>query len=152
MPLEPLPIMTNNDYNDCGPNPPEHLVIALDRPVWKLKTLMVASFFFCEVTTFLFICADIDECSFDRACDHFCVNSAGSFQCLCHKGYVIYGLAHCGGEQHNYFPPSLFSSRLKKTKKTPCLLFPFFFWLPGKIHPTTLGIDCEYPVKFVLTA
>lgn len=42
--------------------------------------------------------ADIDECSFDRTCDHFCVNSAGSFQCLCHKGYVLYGLAHCGGE------------------------------------------------------
>lgn len=41
---------------------------------------------------------DIDECSFDRACDHFCINSAGSFQCHCHKGYVLYGLAHCGGK------------------------------------------------------
>ncbi|KAI2649440.1 Signal peptide, CUB and EGF-like domain-containing protein 3 [Labeo rohita] len=40
--------------------------------------------------------ADIDECSFDRACDHTCVNSPGSFQCYCHKGYVIYGVAHCG--------------------------------------------------------
>lgn len=48
-------------------------------------------------------CADIDECSFDRACDHFCVNSAGSFQCLCHKGYVLYGLAHCGGETVTLF-------------------------------------------------
>ncbi|KAG9332703.1 hypothetical protein JZ751_014802, partial [Albula glossodonta] len=38
----------------------------------------------------------IDECSFDRACDHSCVNSPGSFQCFCHKGYVLYGLAHCG--------------------------------------------------------
>ncbi|CDQ71644.1 unnamed protein product [Oncorhynchus mykiss] len=39
---------------------------------------------------------DIDECSFDRTCDHSCVNSPGSFQCFCHKGYVLYGLAHCG--------------------------------------------------------
>lgn len=50
------------------------------------------------LTVCLFVCADIDECSFDRACDHFCINSAGSFQCLCRKGYVLYGLAHCGGE------------------------------------------------------
>ncbi|KAM6977183.1 signal peptide, CUB and EGF-like domain-containing protein 3 isoform 3-T3 [Aplochiton taeniatus] len=41
-------------------------------------------------------CKDIDECSFDRACDHRCENSPGSFQCFCHKGYVLYGLAHCG--------------------------------------------------------
>lgn len=53
---------------------------------------------FWEVSVCPFVCADIDECSFDRACDHFCVNSAGSFQCLCRKGYVLYGLAHCGGE------------------------------------------------------
>lgn len=55
--------------------------------------------------------ADIDECSFDRTCDHFCVNSAGSFQCLCDKGYVLYGLAHCGGEHRQQLscirpPPS----------------------------------------------
>lgn len=58
--------------------------------------------FFVIAAVFLSVCvslyADIDECSFDRTCDHFCVNSAGSFQCLCHKGYVLYGLAHCGGE------------------------------------------------------
>ncbi|KAI4873079.1 hypothetical protein NFI96_003289 [Prochilodus magdalenae] len=39
---------------------------------------------------------DIDECSFDRTCDHTCVNSPGSFECHCHKGYVLYGVAHCG--------------------------------------------------------
>lgn len=63
--------------------------------------------FFCDLLNclaerFLTACfsiyTDIDECSFDRTCDHFCINSAGSFQCLCHKGYVLYGLAHCGGE------------------------------------------------------
>lgn len=59
--------------------------------------------------------SDIDECSFDRTCDHFCVNSAGSFQCLCDKGYVLYGLAHCGGEHRQQLlcirpPPSLFSA------------------------------------------
>lgn len=41
--------------------------------------------------------ADIDECSFDRTCDHLCINTPGSFQCLCHKGYTLYGLTHCGG-------------------------------------------------------
>ncbi|KAH0618822.1 hypothetical protein JD844_018312, partial [Phrynosoma platyrhinos] len=45
----------------------------------------------------LFLSPDIDECSFDRTCDHICVNTPGSFQCLCHKGYTLYGLTHCGG-------------------------------------------------------
>lgn len=40
---------------------------------------------------------DIDECSFDRTCDHLCINTPGSFQCLCNKGYTLYGLTHCGG-------------------------------------------------------
>uniref|UniRef100_A0A493T459 Signal peptide, CUB domain and EGF like domain containing 3 n=1 Tax=Anas platyrhynchos platyrhynchos TaxID=8840 RepID=A0A493T459_ANAPP len=39
---------------------------------------------------------DIDECSFDRTCDHLCINTPGSFQCLCNKGYTLYGLTHCG--------------------------------------------------------
>lgn len=41
---------------------------------------------------------DIDECSFDRTCDHLCINTPGSFQCLCNKGYTLYGLTHCGGK------------------------------------------------------
>uniref|UniRef100_A0A8D0PTW1 Signal peptide, CUB domain and EGF like domain containing 1 n=1 Tax=Sus scrofa TaxID=9823 RepID=A0A8D0PTW1_PIG len=39
---------------------------------------------------------DIDECSFERTCDHVCINSPGSFQCLCHRGYTLYGTTHCG--------------------------------------------------------
>lgn len=45
-----------------------------------------------------FLIADIDECFFERTCDHTCVNHPGGFQCLCNKGYTMYGLAHCGGE------------------------------------------------------
>lgn len=45
----------------------------------------------------LFFLPDIDECSFDRTCDHVCINTPGSFHCLCHKGYTLYGLTHCGG-------------------------------------------------------
>lgn len=41
--------------------------------------------------------SDIDECSFERTCDHTCINYPGSFECLCHKGYTLYGLTHCGG-------------------------------------------------------
>lgn len=42
---------------------------------------------------------DIDECSFERTCDHTCINYPGSFECLCNKGFILYGLTHCGGEQ-----------------------------------------------------
>lgn len=42
--------------------------------------------------------SDIDECSFERTCDHTCINYPGSFECLCNKGYILYGLTHCGGE------------------------------------------------------
>lgn len=68
------------------------------------------------LTVYLSVYTDIDECSFDRACDHFCVNSAGSFQCLCHKGYVLYGVAHCGGETP-HFQSFLF-----------CLALPIFYF------------------------
>lgn len=86
-------------------------------PVWKSQSfffLWFVELFEKCLTACLSLHTDIDECSFDRACDHFCVNSAGSFQCLCHKGYVLYGLAHCGGEPACHalslkFPvPSLF--------------------------------------------
>lgn len=51
---------------------------------------------------------DIDECSFERTCDHICINSPGSFQCLCHRGYTLYGTTHCGGLQpahQGHLPP-----------------------------------------------
>lgn len=48
---------------------------------------------------FVFITSsDTDECSFERTCDHTCINYPGSFECLCNKGYILYGLTHCGGE------------------------------------------------------
>lgn len=51
---------------------------------------------------------DTDECSFERTCDHICINSPGSFQCLCHRGYTLYGTTHCGGLQpthQGHLPP-----------------------------------------------
>lgn len=50
---------------------------------------------------------DIDECSFDRTCDHLCINTPGSFQCLCNKGYTLYGLTHCGGRAGRVLGPHL---------------------------------------------
>ncbi|KAG8430266.1 hypothetical protein GDO86_018117 [Hymenochirus boettgeri] len=41
-------------------------------------------------------CRDVDECSFERTCDHTCINYPGSFACTCDKGYTLYGLTHCG--------------------------------------------------------
>lgn len=52
----------------------------------------------CYYIICLILITDIDECFFERTCDHTCVNSPGGFQCLCNKGYTMYGLAHCGGE------------------------------------------------------
>lgn len=49
--------------------------------------------------------ADIDECSFERTCDHTCINYPGSFECLCNKGYILYGLTHCGGNHLNHSLP-----------------------------------------------
>ncbi|POI32624.1 hypothetical protein CIB84_003624 [Bambusicola thoracicus] len=42
-------------------------------------------------------CKDIDECSFERTCDHTCINHPGTFECTCNKGYALYGFTHCGG-------------------------------------------------------
>ena len=44
------------------------------------------------------ICSDIDECALD-SCDHQCVNSPGSFECLCDQGYELADDATtCNGE------------------------------------------------------
>lgn len=34
------------------------------------------------------VCSDIDECLHGH-CDHQCVNSLGSYKCLCHEGYEL---------------------------------------------------------------
>lgn len=49
--------------------------------------------------------ADIDECSFERACDHTCVNHPGTFECTCHRGYALYGFTHCAGEWQTHHSP-----------------------------------------------
>ncbi|CDR00706.1 unnamed protein product [Oncorhynchus mykiss] len=48
------------------------------------------------ITYNLFLLTDIDECSFERTCDHTCVNYPGNFDCVCQEGYTLYGLTHCG--------------------------------------------------------
>lgn len=62
---------------------------------------------------------DIDECSFDRTCDHMCVNTPGSFQCLCHRGYLLYGVTHCGGKPASSPATSIVSS-LPPNVGCPC--------------------------------
>lgn len=33
---------------------------------------------------------DVDECRLDNGnCDHFCVNSLGSYECACKEGYRL---------------------------------------------------------------
>jgi len=35
------------------------------------------------------LCVDIDECTSANPCEHDCVNTLGSFKCLCHQGYML---------------------------------------------------------------
>lgn len=67
-----------------------------------------------------FLITDIDECFFERTCDHTCVNHPGGFQCLCNKGYTMYGLAHCGGEsaRHKWSVARVCSTPAKEKKQT----------------------------------
>lgn len=41
--------------------------------------------------------SDIDECEQNDTCDHQCLNTEGSFLCLCNDGYLQYGATHCAG-------------------------------------------------------
>lgn len=74
----------------------------------------------------LILISDIDECFFERTCDHTCVNSPGGFQCLCNKGYTMYGLAHCGGESKAYNSENLITDVLEKMDPVFIIMcFPF---------------------------
>lgn len=68
-----------------------------------------------------FLITDIDECFFERTCDHTCVNHPGGFQCLCNKGYTMYGLAHCGGEstRNKWSVAHVCSTPAKERKNSP---------------------------------
>lgn len=43
-----------------------------------------------SVCNLLFIYIDVDECMSDSGgCDHTCQNTAGSYQCFCHRGHRL---------------------------------------------------------------
>lgn len=67
---------------------------------WEIPPDKDSERLLCYYVICLILITDIDECFFERTCDHTCVNFPGGFQCLCNKGYTMYGLAHCGGESH----------------------------------------------------
>lgn len=70
----------------------------LKAPLSCYHAIMLSYYNACMLSSARFLITDIDECFFERTCDHTCVNHPGGFQCLCNKGYTMYGLAHCGGE------------------------------------------------------
>ena len=38
----------------------------------------------------LFVFADINECSKeDHGCEHICINTVGSYYCVCRNGYFL---------------------------------------------------------------
>lgn len=48
-------------------------------------------------------CMDVNECAINRnGCDHRCVNSPGSFACVCNAGYELYTV---NGTSNFYIPP-----------------------------------------------
>ncbi|KAL0625488.1 Signal peptide, CUB and EGF-like domain-containing protein 1 [Plecturocebus cupreus] len=87
--------------------------------------------------------ADIDECSFERTCDHVCTNSPGSFQCLCHRGYILYGTTHCGGLQparQGHLPPE---ARARPHGHPHCTPHPNPAFNPGGPGPKDRGCQAE---------
>ena len=41
---------------------------------------------------------DINECSLDNGgCSHTCMNSIGSYECTCHRGYELEDFWECAG-------------------------------------------------------
>jgi len=43
------------------------------------------------------LCSDIDECQYNDTCEQICVNTEGSYQCVCEEGYTLYRLTRCAG-------------------------------------------------------
>ena len=55
------------------------------------------------------VCVDVDECGEGEAggvgggvsCEHRCVNTPGSYQCACHRGFQLADdQSHCQGTLH----------------------------------------------------
>jgi len=55
------------------------------------------------------ICEDIDECRERVICDHYCINTRGSYRCSCHENYQLKSDKHTCT-----FRTNLFSSGKKK--------------------------------------
>ena len=45
----------------------------------------------------VFFPIDIDECASINPCEHTCINAAGSFVCVCNKGYILVDGTRCEG-------------------------------------------------------
>ena len=51
------------------------------------------------ISHWLYIYIDVDECSdANGGCEHSCVNTVGSFSCICDNGYDLVNDTDCVGE------------------------------------------------------
>ncbi|CAF1500938.1 unnamed protein product, partial [Adineta ricciae] len=59
------------------------------------------------------LCEDIDECRERVICDHYCVNTLGSYQCSCHENYQLKSDKHTCTRRLDLIPSGYMYSILK---------------------------------------
>lgn len=66
------------------------------------------------------LCEDIDECRERVICDHYCVNTLGSYHCSCHENYQLKSDKHTCTRRLDLIPSGKTSSDSKTFLKFPC--------------------------------
>lgn len=57
------------------------------------------------------ICEDINECRERLVCDHYCINTPGSYNCSCHQDYQLKSDKHtCAIRKSSYSPGKIFDN------------------------------------------
>ena len=73
---------------------------------------------------------DINECNDASVCSFKCVNTPGSYYCLCPEGYKVKG-AMCPGQSHHIANQWRKILKCLETALLGCALPSFLSWLQG---------------------
>ncbi|CAI9743505.1 bone morphogenetic 1-like isoform X3 [Octopus vulgaris] len=82
-------------------------------------------------------CEDIDECANNNGgCNHICVNSPGSYECMCYKGFILENKTHCDDNNYckwtNSFPGCV-SCTTGTFSRNPLKMSEFYQCVHGKM-------------------